>query len=61
MYEELSARWEMPLTNNLAENSVCLFSIGRKNWEFSNSQEGIRVSSTVYCRFRQMSTICTVK
>jgi len=36
------------LSNNLAENSIRPFTIGRKNWEFSNSQKGAQASATVY-------------
>ena len=36
------------LSNNLAENSIRPFTVGRKNWKFSNSQKGAKASSTVY-------------
>ena len=36
------------LSNNLAENSIRPFTVGRKNWEFSNSQKGAKASATVY-------------
>ncbi len=36
------------LSNNLAENSIRPFTIGRKNWEFANSVKGANASATVY-------------
>lgn len=36
------------LSNNLAENSIRPFTIGRKNWEFSASTKGADASATVY-------------
>lgn len=36
------------LSNNLAENSIRAFTIGRKNWEFANSVKGAHASATVY-------------
>nr|WP_302597386.1 transposase [uncultured Cellulosilyticum sp.] len=36
------------LSNNLAENSIRPFTIGRKNWEFANSVKGAHASATVY-------------
>ena len=36
------------LSNNLAENSIRPFTVGRKNWEFSNSQKGAKASATIY-------------
>jgi len=34
--------------NNLAENAIRPFVIGRKNWLFSGNQEGARASATIY-------------
>lgn len=36
------------LSNNLAENSICPFTIGRKNWLFSGSLKGAKASAGVY-------------
>lgn len=36
------------LSNNLAENSICPFTIGRKNWLFSGSPKGAKASAGVY-------------
>jgi len=36
---------ELPLDNNLAENSIRPYVVGRKNWLFSNSQAGARASA----------------
>ena len=36
------------LSNNLTENSIRPFTIGRKNWLFSGSPEGAKASATVY-------------
>ena len=36
------------ISNNLAENSIRPFTIGRKNWEFSASPKGARASATIY-------------
>lgn len=36
------------LSNNLAENSIRPFTVGRKNWEFSASTKGADASATVY-------------
>ena len=35
-------------SNNLAENAIRPFTVGRKNWLFSDSQEGATASATVY-------------
>ena len=35
-------------SNNLSENSIRPFTLGRKNWLFSNSQDGADASATVY-------------
>jgi len=37
-----------PVDNNLAENSIRPFTIGRKNWLFSNSQAGAKASANLY-------------
>ena len=36
------------IEKSLAENSIRPFTVGRKNWEFSNSQKGVKASATVY-------------
>ncbi len=36
------------VSNNLAENSIRPFTVGRKNWEFSTSTKGATASATVY-------------
>lgn len=36
------------ISNNLAENSIRPFTIGRKNWLFSGSPEGAKASAAVY-------------
>lgn len=36
------------ISNNLAENSIRPFTVGRKNWLFSGSPEGAKASATVY-------------
>ena len=35
-------------TNNLSENAIRPFSLGRKNWLFSNFAEGANASAVVY-------------
>ena len=35
-------------TNNLSENAIWTFAVGRKNWLFSNSVEGANASAIVY-------------
>lgn len=37
-----------PIDNNLAENAIRPFAIGRKNWLFSNSQAGAKASANLY-------------
>ncbi len=39
---------DYPLDNNLAENAIRPFTIGRKNWLFSNSQAGAHASANLY-------------
>ncbi len=36
------------ISNNLAENSIRPFTIGRKNWLFSGSPKGASASAVVY-------------
>ena len=36
------------LSNNLAENSIRPFTIGRKNWLFSGSPKGAEASAGIY-------------
>lgn len=36
------------ISNNLAENSIRPFAIGRKNWLFSGSPKGAKASAGVY-------------
>ncbi len=36
------------ISNNLAENSIRPFTIGRKNWLFSGSPKGVAASAAVY-------------
>lgn len=36
------------ISNNLVENSIRLFTSGRKNWLFSGSPKGAVASATVY-------------
>jgi transposase len=38
----------IPIDNNLAENAIRPFVIGRKNWLFSSTPEGARASATLY-------------
>ena len=35
-------------SNNLSENAIRPFTLGRKNWLFSESPEGAKASATVY-------------
>ena len=35
-------------TNNLSENAIHPFAVGRKNWLFSSSVEGANASAVVY-------------
>lgn len=37
-----------PIDNNLAENAIRPFAVGRKNWLFANSQAGARASANLY-------------
>ena len=37
-----------PIDNNLAENAIRPFTLGRKNWLFSNSQVGAKASAHLY-------------
>ena len=37
-----------PIDNNIAENAIRPFVIGRKNWLFSNSQRGAKASASLY-------------
>jgi transposase len=39
---------ELPIDNNRCENAIRPFVMGRKNWLFSNSQEGARASAAIY-------------
>ncbi|MEG0168233.1 MAG: transposase, partial [Ruthenibacterium sp.] len=36
------------ISNNLAENAIRPFTIGRKNWLFSDSVEGAKASAIIY-------------
>ena len=36
------------ISNNLSENAIRPFTVGRKNWLFSESQEGAEASAIVY-------------
>ena len=38
----------LPIDNNIAENAIRPFVIGRKNWLFSNSQSGAKASANLY-------------
>lgn len=35
-------------SNNLSENAIRPFTVGRKNWLFSESPEGAKAGTTVY-------------
>lgn len=37
-----------PIDNNLAENAIRPFTVGRKNWLFANSQAGANASANLY-------------
>jgi len=39
---------EFPMDNNLGENAIRPFAVGRKNWLFSNSQAGAKASANLY-------------
>ena len=38
----------MPISNNLAENAIRPFVVGRKNWLFSDTPRGAESSAIVY-------------
>ncbi len=38
----------LEIDNNLAENAIRPFAIGRKNWIFSNSVRGVKASANLY-------------
>ncbi len=38
----------LKIDNNLVENAIRPFAIGRKNWLFSDSQGGVRASANLY-------------
>ena len=40
--------WDVPLSNNLAENSIRPFAVGRKNWLFCDTTKGADSSAIVY-------------
>jgi len=42
------AHGEVEMTNNIAENAIRPFAVGRKNWLFSDSQAGARSSANIY-------------
>ena len=39
---------DVPIFNNLAENAIRLFVVGRKNWLFCDSVKGAQSSAIVY-------------
>ena len=39
---------EVPISNNLAENAIRPFTLGRKNWLFSDTPKGAEASAIVY-------------
>ena len=39
---------EVPISNNLAENAIRPFTLGRKNWLFCDTPKGADASSVVY-------------
>lgn len=39
---------EVPISNNLAENAIRPFTLGRKNWLFCDTPKGAEASATVY-------------
>lgn len=39
---------EVEMSNNIAENEIRPFAVGRKNWLFSDSQTGARASANLY-------------
>ena len=38
----------MPISNNLAENAIRPFTLGRKNWLFCDTAKGAEASAIVY-------------
>lgn len=40
--------WDVPLSNNLAENAIRPFAVGRKNWLFRDTTKGADSSAIVY-------------
>ena len=36
------------ISNNLAENAIRPFTVGRKNWLFSDTVKGVRASAVIY-------------
>ena len=38
----------IPIDNNLAENAIRPFVVGRKNWLFSHSVKGVQASANLY-------------
>ncbi len=38
----------IPLSNNRAENAIRPFVVGRKNWLFSATPEGAKISAIIY-------------
>lgn len=51
---DLSGRWTVQFSNNLSENAIRPFAVGRKNWLFSNSVEGANASAVV-CTMVEMA------
>ena len=39
---------DVPISNNLAENAIRPFTLGRKNWLFCDSAKGTEASAVVY-------------
>ena len=39
---------EVPISNNLAENAIRPFTLGRKNWLFCDTPKGAEASAVVY-------------
>ena len=39
---------DVPISNNLAENAIRPFVVGRKNWQFCDSAKGAESSAIVY-------------
>lgn len=52
IYAEISSsllnNGEVPISNNLAENAIRPFTLGRKNWLFCNTPKGAEASAVVY-------------